>query len=185
MIAPKQMTDLIWSMDLIQDKERGREFLETMAEYIPTYSPLVRKLYTQYDVTFSRDTAVILPKPYSHTQNFSFIPNDAIKTIGIRILPSLSGMAMVIGVKNGKPPHRLAFADGLAMVRRKMGPLPFLPIIQKGDLREYRLSDPALYVRAVDIRELDAFSKFDVQGIVRTLNKNLDRLAEVAHDLKI
>src|SRR5690606_32150322 len=164
--------DLIWSLSQLNDKDRGRAFLLGMSEHLPIYSASVRQLYLSYDVGFAGDNAVIIPHRYSFTETYSRIEAENIRHVGIQLLPTSNGIEMAVKKKDGGTAF-LPISMGLRLVQKRLGSIPFLPVIQKGDLREYSLHQPALQLHALDIRGLHDLSQFNKMDITRAIHAKL------------
>ncbi len=180
--------DLVWSLDSLQDKDRGKVFLTTMSKYLPIYSPLVKHIYMEYDVAFTGDNAVILPRRYSFTETYSRIEPDSIRRVGLQLIPTNKGVEVLVKRKPSspdKPPITVIMPInmGLRLIQKRLQGTPFLPVIQKGDLREYQLSQPSLQLHTLDVRKLNDLSHFNKMDIARAIHSRLGKLAAAAGQL--
>ena len=46
--------DLHWSIEEMRTKETGKQFLLSLAQFLPVYSPALRQVYSDYDTYFTK-----------------------------------------------------------------------------------------------------------------------------------
>ena len=69
--------------------------------------------------------------------------------------------------------RKVPLGAGLNMVQSKLGEVPFLPVLTKGDLREQSPSNPVLHLHRILLHKLDQRSAMEVRGIRRVIQDNL------------
>ena len=178
--APK---DLIWSLNDLADKERGRRFLIAASRHLPIYSAGVRQLYSKYDVAFASSMAIILPDKFAFTDTFSHVDAEAIRPIGMQLAPRPNGLQVIIPVRNRAAPLMAPMAVGFAMVRKQLNGRPLIPVIQKGDLKQYDQKSPALALHAIDFNKMQSLSKFEREDIRRALEGKLRKFEQEAESI--
>lgn len=168
--------DLEWSLSGFSRKERGYEFIQALSSYISIYSPLVSQLYGAYDVVFSGERAVILPKEYSFSETHSNIPKVAISPTSYYLIPTKKGLRFLLKVNGEYKPFTLR--QGFKAIEKKIR-RPFLPVIQKGDLREFRMQFPILRLHTLNEENLNELSRFQIKDIRRGITSKAAELMSV------
>ncbi|UVE19523.1 hypothetical protein NVV93_09190 [Pseudomonas sp. LS44] len=157
------------------------------------YSESVRQLYTNYSLHFPSDLGrkmVVLPNAYAFHDTLHGIDADAIRKTGLFVLPgSLLGKPGLLLANHldegGQPPKTMSFKTALAQIiskQQQAGGL-FLPIMQKGDLREFDQQMPYIHLHRLQLNKLDHLSAFDRNDIQNSITKKLMELYRNADKL--
>ncbi len=177
-------SNLVWNLDRISNKLRATNFVMQFKRTLCVYSGPVQQLYTNYDIVLPRgqeDKLMILPNPYAAHDTFDYIPPSAVRPTGINILPGdmigKSGLYMPFPTKegDGKNQHRfLPMRSGLhAIMKRYPKNEPFLPVLTKGDLREFRTDVPCIHLHRILLPELNGLSTLEIQDMTRVSMEKL------------
>lgn len=173
--------DLVWSTKDLKDEERGRLFLAEMAEFIPVYSPLVRQIYGDYDLNFVQESVVVIPKIMGHLETYSHINGAAVRKTSTQLVPGDRGVEMIIPTKNKT--YKAPLVTGLRFMERSIG-AEILPVIQKGDLKQYKRDRPALHLHAIDVRRLD-LSEFQKNDLARMIRARFSQLVRKSPAIRV
>ena len=176
-------SNLVWNLDKISNKLRATNFVMQFKRTLCVYSGPVQQLYTNYDIVLPKDDdkLIILPNPFAAHDTFDFVPPDAIRPTGINIIPGdligKSGLYMSFPIKdeNGKSKTRfLPMRSGLhSIMKRYPKDAPFLPVLTKGDLREFKADIPCVHLHRIALPELTKMSKLELQDMVRVAHEKL------------
>jgi len=170
--------NLVWDLDQISNKLRATNFVMQFKRTLCVYSGPVQQLYTNYDIVLPKeddDKLIILPNPFAAHDTFDYVPPEAIRPTGINIIPGdligKSGLYMSFPVKqeDGSSKNRfLPMRSGLhAIMKRYPKNEPFLPVLTKGDLREFKADVPCIHLHRVVLPTLTKQSALELQDIVR------------------
>ena len=176
--------DLVWDLDQFRRKKLAAEFVKRFENKLCVYSGSVEQLYSNYNIYFPEDDGhkmVILPNPYAHHDTFQGVPEGAVKMTGLQIIPGeifgKQGLYLAIPVKNaegGKKVRVLPLQQGLAAINKRRSPdNPFLPILMKGDLREFRQKVPSLHLHVIELDRLESRSMLERNGIREVISNKL------------
>ncbi len=177
------VADLHWSIEEMRAKETGKRFLLNLAQFLPVYSPALRQIYSDYDTYFTKTAVVILPDQADFTTTYSHIPEESIKATGILLHPTPDG----IGVNLRLRKHRsvtLPLEKAFNIIRTQLRG-PFLPIIKRGDLRDFDQLTPCLHLNALVPAAADSLSRFERMDIMRALEERTQELQLSAHLLGV
>lgn len=177
-------SNLVWDLDRISNKLRATNFVMQFKRTLCVYSGPVQQLYTNYDIVLPRgeeDKLMILPNPFAAHDTFDFIPPAAVRPTGINILPGdmigKSGLYMSFPTKDqgDKTQHRfLPMRSGLhTIMKRYPKHEPFLPVLTKGDLREFKSDVPCLHLHRILMTELKKLSALELQDVSRVTIEKL------------
>ncbi|WP_371364646.1 hypothetical protein ACA097_16880 [Pseudomonas sp. QL9] len=179
----ERQNDLDWDLDAITDRSEAIAFLRRFENRLCIYSSYVEKLYSNYSFVIpeSQEGGItILPDEQAWFDTFHDIPAEAVEPTGIHILPGEtmghSGLYMKIPGE-----HRLAgsaemrFQDGLKLLirRYRMRDEPFLPLLVKGDLREYEARMPSLHLHRLNVAKLQSQSRLNIEGVKGAIAEHL------------
>lgn len=179
----ERQNDLDWDLDAITDRSDAIAFLRRFENRLCIYSSYVEKLYSNYSFVIPENQEggiTILPGEQAWFDTFHDIPAEAVEPTGIHILPGEtmghSGLYMKIPGE-----HRLAgsaemrFQDGLKLLirRYRMRDEPFLPLLAKGDLREYEARMPSLHLHRLNVTKLQSQSRLNIEGIKGAIAEHL------------
>lgn len=171
----ERQTDLDWELDAITNRQEAIDFLLRFENRLCVYSAYVEKLYSRYSFVVPEEahgSITILPDELAWHDTFHEIPADAVLPTGIHILPGevlgASGLYLKIpGEHRLSPSHELPFQDGLKLLiqRYQSRGEQFLPVLAKGDLREYEARMPSLHLHRIDPQRLGRNSRLEVANI--------------------
>ena len=123
---------------------------------------------------------VVLPNPYAFHDTLHGIAAQAIRKTGLCVLPGqLLGKSGLL-LSNQLPGNRLAprsmpFKPALAQIinsQRKVGD-EFLPLLVKGDLREFDQQLPYLHLHRLQLAKLPLLSNFEREDIRQSITRKL------------
>ena len=192
-LSRPQNQDLIWDLDSIARRELAERFIKLFANRLCIYSESVRQLYTNYDLHFPSDLGrkmVVLPNPYAFHDTLHGIEALAVRKTGLCVMPGAllgkPGLLLATQIKDGGPaPKTMPFKQALAQIisnQRKIGDL-FLPIMMKGDLREFDQQMPYIHLHRLQISRLNRLSSFERDDIQQTITRKLLMLYRQADSL--
>ncbi|MCG8911416.1 MULTISPECIES: hypothetical protein [Pseudomonas] len=179
----ERQNDLDWDLDAITDRNEAIAFLQRFENRLCIYSSYVEKLYSNYSFVIpeSQEGGItILPDEQAWFDTFHDIPGDAVEPTGIHILPGetmgYSGLYLKIPAEHRLVASReLPFQDGLKLLinRYRMRGDIFLPVLVKGDLREYEARMPSLHLHRLNIARLQAHSRLNLDAIKGAIAEHL------------
>ncbi len=171
----ERQSDLDWDLDAITDRREAVAFLQRFENRLCIYSSYVEKLYSNYSFVVpetQEGSITILPDEQAWHDTFNDIPADAVEPTGIHILPGetmgYSGLYLKIpGEHRLVASKELPFQEGLKLLiqRYQAKGESFLPVLIKGDLREYEARMPSLHLHRINPAKLVKCSKLDVDTI--------------------
>lgn len=185
-IASNDNNDLIWDLDAFNQRQQAIDFVMGFENRLCVYSASVEQLYTNYNIFFPREEnhkLVILPNPYAPHDTFNGIPNSAVTSTGLSVLPgALRGKNILflnIPFRSGTVKYRrVPLQMGLNIVRQQRPPnKPFLPVLMKGDLRELNESTPCLHLHCIHLDRLEEHSELEKMSIRKVIEQ---RLADIS-----
>lgn len=172
--------DLVWDLDSIHQREKALKFIMGFENKLCVYSSSVEQLYTNYNIFPPSDglkRLVILPNPYAHHDTFNTIPEDSIEATGLSLIPGVINgrrhLMMLIPFKSGNAKFRaVPLSIGLKVIdqRRKK---PLLPVLIKGDLREFEARHPSLHLHSLNLDKLTSLSKLEREGMTAVIRERL------------
>ncbi|MGI9326849.1 MAG: hypothetical protein ACR2PZ_16640 [Pseudomonadales bacterium] len=176
--------DLAWDLDFIH-QQRARDFVLQFEETLCVFSASVRQIYSNYNMYFPKDwdsRLVILPNPSAFHDTFSFIDREAVLATGLYIIPGdmieKRGLYLANVDQNrtlGK--RQVPFEMGIrAIMNKRPNDDPFVPILAKGDLREFEQSWPVLHLHRVKLGALEDISEHDRNSIANVVHEKLESL---------
>ncbi|MBD9484010.1 hypothetical protein IB229_13585 [Pseudomonas sp. PDM14] len=192
-LSRPQNQDLIWDLDSIARRELAERFIKLFENRLCVYSESTRQLYTNYDLHFPSDLGrkmVVLPNPYAFHDTLHGIEVFAVRQTGLCVLPGVvlgkPGLLLTTQMKNGGPaPKTMPFKAALAQIisnQKKIGDV-FLPILMKGDLREFDQQTPYLHLHRLQVQKLERLSTFERDDIQQTITRKLMTLYRQADSL--
>ena len=157
------------------------------------YSESTRQLYTNYNLHFPADYGrkmVVLPNPYAFHDTLHGIDPVAVRKTGLCVLPGVvlgkPGLLLTTQIRDGGPaPKTMPFKPALAQIisnQKKIGDV-FLPILMKGDLREFDQSMPYIHLHRLQVQRLTLLSSFERDDIQQTITRKLLTLYRQADSL--
>lgn len=192
-LGQQQNQDLIWDLDSIARRELAERFIMLFENRLCVYSESTRQLYTNYNLHFPSDYGrkmVVLPNPYAFHDTLHGIDPAAVRKTGLCVLPGVvlgrPGLLLTTQMKEGSPaPKTMAFKPALAQIisnQKKIGDV-FLPILMKGDLREFDQKMPYIHLHRLQVQRLTRLSSFERDDIQQTITRKLLMLYRQADSL--
>ena len=169
-----QNEHLVWELDRLTDHERATRFAMRFQESLCVYSPPVQQLYTNYEIIVPDDDLrklIILPNPRAFHDIFNRINESAVIQTSMFIMPNDKGELQLLIPMSGGRQRAMPLAIGLNFIQNKLGPdVPFLPVLAKGDLREFKASHPMLHLHRIVLSRIDSrVSELDVRAICKVI----------------
>ncbi len=188
-----QNQDLIWDLDSMARRELAERFIRLFENRLCVYSESVRQLYTNYTLHFPVDSGrkmVVLPNAYAFHDTLHGIEASAVRKTGLCVLPGVvlgkPGLLLTTQIKEGGPaPKTMPFKSALAQIissQKKIGDI-FLPIMMKGDLREFDQQLPYIHLHRLQVSKLTRLSSFERDDIQQTITRKLLMLYRQADSL--
>lgn len=177
--------DLAWDLDDFNHRERAMAFVKQFETTMCVYSPSVEQLYTNYTMYFPQEwhrKLVILPDPAAFHDTFFHIQTEAVVSTGLYIVPGeLLGRPglYLANVKQNRTlgDRQVPFEAGLrAIMNKRAGDDEFLPVLAKGDLREFEQSWPVLHLHRIKPKVLDRISALDRNALAAVIHEKLEAL---------
>jgi len=171
----------VWDLEAIKNRTRAINFVMQFRKTLCVYSAPVEQLYSNYDIYLPNDEdkkLVILPNPAAAHDTFNHIPPEAVTPTGLNIIPGdligKKGLYLSLPVKGQETPRALPLTAGFhAVIKRHPPDKPFLPVLTKGDLREFKTSVPCIHLHKIHIDRIEGLSGLDLQGIVHAVTDKL------------
>jgi hypothetical protein len=188
-----QNQDLVWDLDSIARRELAERFIKLFENRLCVFSESVHQLYTNYNLHFPSDQGrkmVVLPNPYAFHDTLHGLESQAVRTTGLCVLPGVvlgkPGLLLTTMFKEGGPaPKTMPFKPALAQIisnQKKAGDV-FLPIMMKGDLREFNQQMPYIHLHRLQVSRLTRLSTFERDDIQQTITRKLLTLYRQADSL--
>lgn len=190
----QQNSDLVWDLQKIHQHQRALSFVKQFENRFCVFSSTVRQLYTNYSIFFPEEAnrqLVILPDPYAFHDTFSHLNPDAVQSTGLHIIPGnligKQGLYLVISHKDKNVRSvPIPFQEGIRQIlRRSNSSDPFLPVLMKGDLREFNDKMPCLHLNRLRLKELPKLSALEREGIRTIITDKLMRLYQESSALNL
>ncbi|WP_430460046.1 hypothetical protein ACQUQU_12605 [Thalassolituus sp. LLYu03] len=184
-LSNQQNSDLVWDLEKIHEHQRAMSFVKQFENRFCVFSSSVRQLYTNYSIFFPEEAnrqMVILPDPYAFHDTFSHLRADAVQSTGLHVIPGnligKKGLYLVISHKDKNVRSvPIPFQEGIRQIlRRSNTEDPFLPVLMKGDLREFNEQMPCLHLHRLRLKELTAMSSLEREGIRTIITDKLMKL---------
>ena len=182
-ISEEQNKDLVWDLDSFHSRQLAANFIKRFENKLCVYSTSVQQLYTNYTIYFPEDEnrrMVILPDPYAYHDTFQNIPASAVTKTGMNIVPGeitgKTGLYLTVPViSNGVRKSKvIALQSALRVINERRTPdNPFLPVLVKGDLREFQHRVPMLHLHCIKLSELGQRSQLERDGVRRVIERKL------------
>tara|TARA_B100001109_G_scaffold255897_1_gene262665 strand:+ start:26258 stop:26899 length:642 start_codon:yes stop_codon:yes gene_type:complete len=193
-LTSQQNADLVWDLEKIHQHQRAMTFVKQFENRFCVFSSSVRQLYTNYSIFFPEEAdrqMVILPDPYAFHDTFSHLNPDAVQSTGLHVIPGnligKKGLYLVISHrdKNVKSVP-IPFQEGIRQIlRRSNTDDPFLPVLMKGDLREFNDQLPCLHLNRLRLKELSGLSSLERESIRTIVTDKLMSLYQESSALNI
>lgn len=172
-----QNEHLVWDLTKLSDHDRATRFAMRFQASLCVYSPPVQQLYTNYEIIVPDDDArklIILPNPNAFHDTFNFINEDAVVKTSLFIAPDEAGkLQLLVPLSNGGQ-RAMPLGVGLNFIQTKLGPdVPFLPVLAKGDLREFKQNMPILHLHRIVLSKVTKHSELEVRAICKVIQNRL------------
>lgn len=173
---------LVWDLAKIQNRKRATAFIMQFKKTLCVYSGPVQQLYSNYDIYLPEEEdrkLVILPNPHAHHDTFFKIPDESVTPTGLNIIPGAligkQGLFIAMPAKApGEAPKTMPLTVGLhAIMKRHTPERPFLPVLTKGDLREFQSNIPCVHLHKINIDKISGLSQLERQGIIRAVTDKI------------
>ena len=178
-------SDLVWELDKIHQHQRASNFIRQFENRFCIFSATVRQLYTNYSIFFPEEAnrqMVILPDPYAFHDTFNYLNPEAVKPTGLHMIPGnligKEGLYLIIARKDKNVRSvPIPFQEGIRQIlRRSNSNDPFLPVLMKGDLREFNDQMPCIHLHRLQLSELTSLSDLEREGIRTIITNKLMKL---------
>lgn len=189
-----QNSDLVWDLNELNQQKRAASFIKLFENRFCVFSNTVRQLYTNYSIFFPEEAnrqMVILPDPYAFHDTFSYLNPKAVKPTGLHIIPGnligKQGLYLLISQKDKNVRSvPIPFQEGIRQIlRRSNGDNPFLPVLMKGDLREFNNQLPCLHLHRLNLNDLSSLSGLEREGIRTIITQKLMKLYQEASNFSL
>ncbi|MFT6189375.1 MAG: hypothetical protein ACJAW8_001793 [Oleispira sp.] len=190
----QQNSDLVWDLNKINKHQQAMSFVQKFENKLCVFSNTVEQLYTNYSIFFPEDAGrqmVILPDPYAFHDTFHHLKDDAVQATGLHIIPGnligKQGLYLVISHKDKNVRSvPIPFQEGMRQIlRRSHSDDPFLPVLMKGDLREFNDQLPCLHLHRLRLNKLDSLSGLERSGIKSVITDKLMKLYQESSALNL
>lgn len=184
--------DLVWSLDNFTQRDMAKSFVSRFESRLCVYSPSVEQIYTNYSLNFPSTESgkmVVLPNPYAFHDTFHGISQEAVRDTGLFIVPGRligkSGLYIIVKYKNSNvKPVPLPIRHALKrMVKTSHDDDPFLPILIKGDLREFDVDIPCLHLHRIKLSALTHRSEYEKDSIKTAIFDKMSSLYRDADEI--
>jgi hypothetical protein len=175
--------ELLWDLHAITNRTEAIEFLYRFENRLCVYSSFVKTIYSNYQLLIPNNSDYeisVLPNQLAGHDSFHNIPKEAIIDSGIHLYPGEcsgeTGLYMKIPCRFGLVSSReKPFKAGLLDIIKQFHSRGdfFLPVIIKGDLREYENRVPSLHLHTIDINKLSHLSELQIESLKRIIVENL------------
>jgi hypothetical protein len=179
--------DLVWGLEGISQRQRAIDFVMKFENRLCIYSSTVEKLYTNYSLYFppgENHSMVVIPNQYAYHDTFNNLNEESVLDTNFDIIPGQmigkTGLYLRIPFKEGnvlttRPiPFRFAVER---MILNSSGQNPFIPVLVKGNLREFELENPYLHLHRIDLSKITKLSEFEIKDIQRVIWGKFKELA--------
>ena len=190
----QQNSDLVWDLNKINKHQQAMNFVQKFENKLCVFSNTVEQLYTNYSIFFPEDAGrqmVILPDPYAFHDTFHHLKDDAVQATGLHIIPGnligKQGLYLVISHKDKNVRSvPIPFQEGMRQIlRRSQSDDPFLPVLMKGDVREFNDQLPCLHLHRLRLNKLDSLSGLERNGIKSVITDKLMKLYQESSALNL
>jgi hypothetical protein len=177
--------DLAWELDDFNHRQRAMDFVKQFESTMCVYSASVEQIYTSYNMFFPQEwdsKLVIIPDPAVFHDTFFHITPNAVGATGLYIIPGelieKKGLFLAnIDENRALGKRQFPFESALrAIIKNRPADDPFLPILAKGDLREFEESWPVMHLHRVRPKVLPEISDLDRTSLLNVITEKLDSL---------
>ncbi len=180
-----QNPDLAWDLDEFSQRQRALEFVLQFQSTLCVYSPTVDMLYSTYEIVLPEEEnakLVILPDDSAFYDTFTHIASESVKPTGLYVVPGeLIGKPglHLANVKEDRSlgDRQIPFEMGIRTIMQNQPSAdPFLPVLTKGDLREFNQCWPVLHMHRVRPNVLKHLSQLDRTNLANVITEKLESL---------
>jgi hypothetical protein len=167
---------LVWDLSQMADHRKASEFVMQFRHSLCVFSGPVQQLYSNYDILVPRDNErklTILPNPAANHDTFNFIAPDTVAATRLYIAPERDGTLQLLMPTKSGGWQPVPLRKGLQLVQEKMGDVPFLPVLTKGDLREQSPANPVLHLHHILLDKIQNLSGLELRTLRKTIQENL------------
>ncbi|MGQ7959234.1 hypothetical protein ACUTAF_16235 [Pseudomonas sp. SP16.1] len=179
----QQQRDPGWELGAITERSEAIAFLRRFENRLCIYCRYVEKLYGNYSFVVPQDERggiTILADDSARHETFHDIPAAAVEPTGVHILPGEAvgetGLYLKVpGEFRLVASRELPFQDGLRLLieRYRARGEHFLPVLVKGDLREFEARMPSLHLHRINTRKLAHGAQPSIDAIRGTIAEHL------------
>jgi len=191
-LTNKPNPDLIWDLDQMEKRDLAERFIRLFENRLCVYSESVSQLYTNYGLHFPTEIGrkmVVLPNPYAFHDTLNHISPYSVRKTGLCVLPGQfqnhKGLLLARLGPKGELLQARPFKGALAQIISKLkesGDV-FLPVLVKGDLREFDQRMPYLHLHRLQLTQLPHLSAFERNDLQQTVTRKLLMLYRQADQL--
>ena len=184
-VGAQKNKDLVWNLTKINQQKRAMRFVKQFENRFCVFSSSVKQLYTNYNIFFPEEVnrqMVILPDPYAFHDTFNYLSPEAVHSTGLHVIPGdligKEGLYLVISHKDKNVRSvPIPFKEGVRQIlRRSNSSDPFLPVLMKGDLREFNDKLPCLHLHRLRLSQLSGLSDLEKESIRSVVTDKLMQL---------
>ena len=177
--------DLAWDLADIINRERATEFVMQSETTLCVFSGSVEQLYSNYNIYFPKEEdrrMVILPDPLAWHDTFQGVTAESVSETGLYIIPGELIDKRGLYLTNLRRDRTMAarqvpFELGMRKIIEQRPPQdPFLPVLAKGDLREFEESWPVIHLHRVRLPMLSQRSELERRSIHDVIMEKLEEL---------
>ena len=175
--------DLTWDLTHFNHRKHAIEFIQQFEQTFCVYSSNLKQMYSNYNLYLPKQQdrkLVILPDPTAYHDTFSGIPAECVKKTGLYIIPGAlvnKTGSYLTNISNDQELGRQQIPLKVALkklMEKTVKTDPFLPVLSKGDLREFNEKSPILHLHRLKIfSEHMLLSEYDQRNIQKTILKKL------------
>lgn len=183
MSTADQNRDLVWDLVNFKRRQLAAHFIKRFENKLCIYSGSVAQLYTNYSIYFPEEEnrrMVILPNPHAYHDTFQNIPEQAVTRTGMNIIPGeilgKTGLFLTVPVRGESAGQAkvVALQTALKAINaRRPEDDPFLPVLIKGDLREFKQQAPMLHLHCIRLHLLGERSALERSSLRRVIEHKL------------
>ncbi|CAM3697327.1 hypothetical protein [Parendozoicomonas haliclonae] len=178
-------TELKWELSHIANRRKAYDYMRSMKNIFCVYSASVCKLYSNYQLHYTGEEGAelieVMPDQNAWHDTFSFVSPQAVRPSGIFMFPGelfgKTGFYVRLPLKGGKG-KTMPLSEAFDQVLGKRD--NFLPLIKKGDLREFKAKSPYVHLHWLDIDKLEELSTFQRLDIASTITTRFHDMVKTA-----
>lgn len=187
MSSAQANSDLIWDLQRFAKRQKATDFLQQFANKLCVYSRSVEQLYSNYDMAVDGEDADhvhILPDQNAYHDTFFNVSGHSVSATGLSIIAGdvvgKEGLHITIPTKDKNGQRKIKavpLQEGLSLINDSyLSDQRFLPVVVKGDLREFKASAPMLHLHRIQIKLLPDRSAMERDSIASAIEELLPSL---------